>query len=524
MTTREQQVQQLLVFYRRFSPEQCSQSEAEKQLDDPRWADYGSKCFVKLCDHLKKKHGASPADVWREQDMAAEPVYDGEALFHQSQQRHGDLGPDQIHRKIRELKSEKLQIERKLKWEKLVDKARTPTHRHQLLRRWQPRQMAARSAAAEPQQVAEPKLEPAPAPDSRPVTAHAAPEPASRSSGRHHERGCVSAPNDVDFAGRIHPGEETPEKPLPSQPLSLLPGSGSVPEPELEMGAKPKSQPVRGRQSLEPEPEPEPEPEAKLERTSTACLLENADLQHLHSRLKEEDVTYQTLLSASPESRNRLADLMGLTWGQRQRLGEEVDKARGHEEKLVDGAVDTAIVVDRTARPTNGDDNATLSVGTEPVAMAGFKSSFAGVAFDDIEKISYISKGASGAVYRAKWENMHCAVKVFECNRSDPNVIETFRTELFLMKNLLHDNLVRFYAFCEDPPAIITELLVGNLSSLLYGKNSQTSSGKQVDLTDKRQLLISVGIANGLAFLHKHDVCHRDLSASTYALCFLPLW
>jgi tRNA A-37 threonylcarbamoyl transferase component Bud32 len=143
----------------------------------------------------------------------------------------------------------------------------------------------------------------------------------------------------------------------------------------------------------------------------------------------------------------------------------------------------------------------------------GFKGTCDISNFDEIEKLDYIAKGASGAVFRARWMGMKCAVKVFDCRSEDPEVLDTFRNECFLMRNMHHDNLVRFYGACLDPPAIVTELMVGNLSSLLYGAGASTPSGVRHELTDGRQLAISYGIANGLAVLHHHGVCHRDLKS-----------
>jgi serine/threonine protein kinase len=34
-------------------------------------------------------------------------------------------------------------------------------------------------------------------------------------------------------------------------------------------------------------------------------------------------------------------------------------------------------------------------------------------------------------------------------------------------------------------------------------------------MTDKRLFAIGKGIANGMSFLHKHSVCHRDLQSHT---------
>ena len=128
--------------------------------------------------------------------------------------------------------------------------------------------------------------------------------------------------------------------------------------------------------------------------------------------------------------------------------------------------------------------------------------------FDEIQKVEYIAKGASGAVYKARWQGMFCAVKVFERKYSEPDVLDAFYQEVDILKNLHHENLVRFYGFGTEPaPFIVTEFLLGNLTELLYGKK------KAVELHDKRQVMLSLGMANGLAFLHRKGICHRDLKS-----------
>jgi predicted Ser/Thr protein kinase len=161
---------------------------------------------------------------------------------------------------------------------------------------------------------------------------------------------------------------------------------------------------------------------------------------------------------------------------------------------------------------TNANDNGVASRGA---TFEGLDSSGEIDNFDEVEKVAYIAKGASGAVYKAKWQGMFCAVKVFEYNHSDPDVLEAFYQEVNILKNTLHENLVRFYGFGATPaPFIVTEFLLGNLSDLLYGKRSRPAGGgPMLEMTDKRQVLISLGVANGLAFLHRKGICHRDLKS-----------
>ena len=55
------------------------------------------------------------------------------------------------------------------------------------------------------------------------------------------------------------------------------------------------------------------------------------------------------------------------------------------------------------------------------------------------------------------------------------------------------------------------ELMLGSLSDLLYGK---LSKGVGEVLKPKRQLGIMRSIADGMRFLHSHNVAHRDLKSA----------
>lgn len=84
---------------------------------------------------------------------------------------------------------------------------------------------------------------------------------------------------------------------------------------------------------------------------------------------------------------------------------------------------------------------------------------------------------------------------------------------MFLLKNLNHENLVRFYAACTQPLSlcIITELMAGSLAELMYGKSKGKLDEQQWN--DKRKLSVLSDIVNGVAYLHSRRVAHRDLKS-----------
>ena len=65
---------------------------------------------------------------------------------------------------------------------------------------------------------------------------------------------------------------------------------------------------------------------------------------------------------------------------------------------------------------------------------------------------------------------------------ADVTLAAVFKNEVFLLRNLNHDNLLRFYGACIKPPnlCIVTELLTGSLASLLYGANAKRGDGTVV--------------------------------------------
>jgi serine/threonine protein kinase len=127
----------------------------------------------------------------------------------------------------------------------------------------------------------------------------------------------------------------------------------------------------------------------------------------------------------------------------------------------------------------------------------------------DLSEISFgkhLSKGASGTVTQATWQGMSVAVKrYYYCagasETAGPSEAETraaFENELFLMRQLQHAHLVRFFGAHSQPPdlCIIMELMRGSLTDLLYGKLSRDATKV---LTPSRQLGIARGICRGAA-------------------------
>eukprot|EP01043_Picozoa_sp_COSAG02_P036970 COSAG02_NODE_2746_length_8108_cov_37.665002_4_plen_850_part_00 len=187
--------------------------------------------------------------------------------------------------------------------------------------------------------------------------------------------------------------------------------------------------------------------------------------------------------------------------------------------KAADAAAARA-VLEAEAEPSSpaaGDGTVALTEGLlaqeasppPPAALEGLKSSYEISRFEEITVGKYIAQGTTGSVHRAHWQGMDCAVKIFDYKQGQKHIVDAFRTEAILLRNLNHHNLVRMYAMCSTQPnlCILTELMTSSLDNLLYGK------GRKNEITERRQVRIAQGIANGMAFLHRNSVCHRDLKS-----------
>jgi hypothetical protein len=160
----------------------------------------------------------------------------------------------------------------------------------------------------------------------------------------------------------------------------------------------------------------------------------------------------------------------------------------------------------------------------------------------EIEQGRFIAEGTSGNVYQGRWQGMNVAIKVYKSpvKASHSSMFKTAAddldaqrrataeamNEMQLMRRMQHQSILRLYGACITPPTliIVSELCVGSLSSLLYGKISAAAAaaaggggaggGWSERLTPRWESAFVKGIATGMAFLHLHNVGHRDLKSA----------
>lgn len=128
-----------------------------------------------------------------------------------------------------------------------------------------------------------------------------------------------------------------------------------------------------------------------------------------------------------------------------------------------------------------------------------------------------IGSGGFGHVFKGYIDDGSITVAVKRLNSSSMQGAREFRTEIEMISDLRHLNVVSLLGFCDEHGEMILvyEFMPrGNLRDNLY--NSQNSP-----LTWKRRLEISIGAARGLHYLHagaKHMIIHRDIKSTNILL------
>eukprot|EP01018_Ginkgo_biloba_P001674 Gb_30966 [translate_table: standard] len=131
---------------------------------------------------------------------------------------------------------------------------------------------------------------------------------------------------------------------------------------------------------------------------------------------------------------------------------------------------------------------------------------------------SMIGEGGFGIVYRGTLADGHeVAVKV----RSATSIQGTreFKTELNLLSEIRHENLVPLLGFCseKDQQILVYPFMSnGSLQDRLYGE-----AAKRKPLDWQTRLSIALGAARGLHFLHtggERCIIHRDVKSSNILL------
>eukprot|EP01122_Echinamoeba_exundans_P011551 TRINITY_DN4626_c0_g1_i1.p1 TRINITY_DN4626_c0_g1~~TRINITY_DN4626_c0_g1_i1.p1 ORF type:complete len:859 (+),score=123.51 TRINITY_DN4626_c0_g1_i1:107-2683(+) len=126
----------------------------------------------------------------------------------------------------------------------------------------------------------------------------------------------------------------------------------------------------------------------------------------------------------------------------------------------------------------------------------------------EIEISSVVGAGNFSQVRKGFWNNQLVAFKMIKSNPKEKNrqkAVQDFKSEVELLSQLKHPNLVNFLGYCLDPNAIIMEYLPQNLHDFLIENRSRIEKQQLVDF--------AYDIANAMTYLHQNNIIHRDLKS-----------
>lgn len=135
------------------------------------------------------------------------------------------------------------------------------------------------------------------------------------------------------------------------------------------------------------------------------------------------------------------------------------------------------------------------------------------IPYDDLNIGTMIGRGRFGTVFRGNWHG-DVAVKILkEDFLDDEHAIEAFKLEVAIFKNTRHENLVLFMGACMKPPrlAIVTSMCKGNtLYTHIHLRRDKFNLNKTT--------LIAQQIAQGMGYLHRRGIVHKDLKSKNIFL------
>nr|GMC59729.1 cysteine-rich receptor-like protein kinase 2 [Ipomoea batatas] len=136
-------------------------------------------------------------------------------------------------------------------------------------------------------------------------------------------------------------------------------------------------------------------------------------------------------------------------------------------------------------------------------------------ATNNFSEENILGKGGFGDVYKGTLQNGY-VVAVKKLTTISSRVKENFETEVSLITNVNHPNLIRLLGYSGNGKLLILVyeyMANASLDRYIYEKRGMLNWKQRID--------IILGTARGLAYLHEqYDVCiiHRDIKSSNILL------
>eukprot|EP01090_Pellita_catalonica_P021614 TRINITY_DN8142_c0_g1_i1.p1 TRINITY_DN8142_c0_g1~~TRINITY_DN8142_c0_g1_i1.p1 ORF type:complete len:594 (-),score=90.61 TRINITY_DN8142_c0_g1_i1:176-1879(-) len=128
-----------------------------------------------------------------------------------------------------------------------------------------------------------------------------------------------------------------------------------------------------------------------------------------------------------------------------------------------------------------------------------------------IQKGKELGKGSFGTVYKGMF--LGCQVAIKELHSADEDILKEFMSEVSIMKDIMHPNVVLWMGISYNPPtnlSIIMEFAHGGCLLTLL------KSERKISWLDR--IKMGQDIAKALAYLHDRHIWHRDLKAENVLL------
>ncbi|KAM7268045.1 hypothetical protein ACFE04_010211 [Oxalis oulophora] len=154
-----------------------------------------------------------------------------------------------------------------------------------------------------------------------------------------------------------------------------------------------------------------------------------------------------------------------------------------------------------------------------PIIGAISNSLTATIKSSDLEYVKELGSGTYGTVFHGKWKGSDVAIKRLkpscfaEGSKEQDRLVADFWKEAHMLGQLHHPNIVAFYGVVSDGPvtnlATVTEYLVN-------GSLKQVLKRKDRTIDRRKRLILAMGAAFGMEYLHEKNIVHFDLKSHNF--------